>query len=135
MILSIKRITKVLTRLRGCACLSVPVLYTNQEDRFSHKAHIKVWACLFIKTRFCCLWSMTLFNLVTPPCQIIYLLFPLCMLNSFMYIILHSSQIFLLLICRIPVNSMLQAKWKTVWILISWLLRSQLIWVYTVLKI
>ena len=28
---------------------------------------------------------MTLFNLVTPPCQIIYLLFPLSMLDSIMY--------------------------------------------------
>ena len=33
---------------------------------------------------------MTLFNLVTPPCQIIYLLFSLCMPNSCMYIINFS---------------------------------------------
>ena len=38
--------------------------------------------------------------------------------------------------CRIPVISMyLQVQWKTVWILIGWLLRSQLIWIYMVFKI
>ena len=31
-------------------------------------------------------------------------------------------------------NMYLQVEWKTVWILISWLLRSQLIWIYTVFK-
>ena len=35
--------------------------------------------------------------------------------------------------CQIPVIRVyLQAEWKTVWILISCLLRSQLIWIYTV---
>ena len=50
--------------------------------------------------------------------------------------VLHSSPIFIQLACSIPVISMyLQAGLKTVWILISWLLRNQLIWIYTVFKI
>ena len=36
MILSKKRITKALIRLRGCAGWSAPVLFANPEDRFSH---------------------------------------------------------------------------------------------------
>ena len=40
MILSKKRITKALIRLRGWAGWSVPVLFANPEDRFSHvEAH------------------------------------------------------------------------------------------------
>ena len=39
------------------------------------------------------------------------------------------------LICRNPVISMhLKAEWETVWTLISWLHRSQLIWIYTIFK-
>ena len=41
MILSNTRITKALIRLRGCAGLSVPLLFANFEDRFSHiEAHM-----------------------------------------------------------------------------------------------
>ena len=36
MILSNKRITKVLTRLCGCAGWSAPLLFADSEDRFSH---------------------------------------------------------------------------------------------------
>ena len=35
-LLSKKRITKALIRLRGCAGWSAPVLFANPEDRFSH---------------------------------------------------------------------------------------------------
>ena len=35
MILSKKRITKVLIRLRGCAGWSAPLLFANPKDRFS----------------------------------------------------------------------------------------------------
>ena len=41
MILSKKRITKALIRLRGCACWSAPVLFAKPEDRFSRvEAHL-----------------------------------------------------------------------------------------------
>ena len=41
MVLSKKRITKALIRLRGCAGWSAPVLFANPEDRFSRvEAHI-----------------------------------------------------------------------------------------------
>ena len=40
MILSNKRITKVLTRLHGCAGWSAPLLFANPEDMFSRvEAH------------------------------------------------------------------------------------------------
>ena len=43
MILSIKRITKALIRLHGCAGWSVHLLFANPEDRSSHvKAHFIV---------------------------------------------------------------------------------------------
>ena len=43
MILSKKRITKALIRLRECAGWSAPLLFANTEDRFSHvEAHIFV---------------------------------------------------------------------------------------------
>ena len=39
--LSNKRVTKVLIRLHRCAGWSVPLLFTNPENRFSHfKPHI-----------------------------------------------------------------------------------------------
>ena len=45
----------------------------------------------------------------------------------------HSFHIFIQSNCMIPFFGMyLQAEWKTVWILISWLLRSQLIRIHTV---
>ena len=48
---------------------------------------------------------------------------------------LHSSQIVMELSCKIPLIGMhLQAELKTVCILISWLLGSQLFWIYTVFK-
>ena len=41
MILSNKRITKALIRLCGCPGWSVPLLFANMEDRFSHvEAHM-----------------------------------------------------------------------------------------------
>ena len=41
MILSNKRITKVLIRLRGCTGWSAPLLFANKEDMFScNEAHI-----------------------------------------------------------------------------------------------
>ena len=41
MVLSIKRITKVLIRLRECAGWSAPLLFATPEYRFSHvEAHI-----------------------------------------------------------------------------------------------
>ena len=51
------------------------------------------------------------------------------------FYLLHSYQFLFQYTCTVTVISMfLQAKWKTVWILISWLLRSQLIWICTVFK-
>ena len=41
MLLSNKRITKMLIRLSGCAGWSVPLLFANPEDRFScEEAHM-----------------------------------------------------------------------------------------------
>ena len=63
----------------------------------------------------------------------------LCRLNPELaayFYVLHSSLIFIQITNRIPVISLfLHAEWKTVWIQISWLHRSQLIWIYTVFKI
>ena len=48
---------------------------------------------------------------------------------------LLSFPIFIQLICQNSVISMYsQAEWKTVWILISWFLRSHLIWIFTVFQ-
>ena len=48
MVLSNKRITKVLIRLRRCAGWSAPLLFANTEDRFSHvDAHIMRAGCFF----------------------------------------------------------------------------------------
>ena len=46
------------------------------------------------------------------------------------------STIFILLICRVSdIKVYLQEEWKIVWIMISWLFRSQLIWIYTVFEL
>ena len=51
------------------------------------------------------------------------------------YELLHSSPIFVLLFCNILVVSLyFQSEFKTVWIQISWLPWSQLIWIYIVFK-
>ena len=51
------------------------------------------------------------------------------------FYVLHSSPIFAYLKCSIPaIGVHLKAEWKIVWILISWLLRSQLIWIYNDFK-
>ena len=45
-IFSNKRITKVLSRLRGCAVLSAPVLFANTEDRFYRvEAYLSPYIC------------------------------------------------------------------------------------------
>ena len=59
--------------------------------------------------------------------------FTFMMLDIFMYY--TCSTIFILLSCRVSdIKVYLQVEWKIVWIMISWLLRSQLIWIYTVFE-